>query len=254
MLHHPLPQVTFLFSKLTALHPFNPHTFLATSSKPVPTNYGVVLFPAFQLLDVFGPLDALSLLAITNKVNLYTIAATKSPVSNQPRAASMNRLNSTVGQNILPSHTFDAPPDSLDVLIVPGGLGTRAPDLNNTIDFIRSTYPKLQYILSVCTGAELLAKAGIVDGKRATTNKAAWNSTIVSGPNTTWIPQARWVEDGNVWTSSGISAGMDLTLAFIERMYGRATADRVTTYLEYERHEDPSWDPFAVYWNLTTAT
>ncbi|KAI9887788.1 MAG: hypothetical protein M1823_000429 [Watsoniomyces obsoletus] len=162
-----------------------------TTSKPVPINYGVVLFPAFQLLDVFGPLDALSLLAITHQVNLYTIAESRSA---------------------------------------------------------------LQYILSVCTGAELSAKAGILDGKRATTNKAAWKSTIASGPKTNWIPQARWVEDGNVWTSSGISAGIDLTWAFIEEMYGRPTAERVTTYLEYERHEDPSWDPFAVVWNLATVS
>lgn len=131
------------------------------------------------------------------------------------------------------------------MLIIPGGLGTRSPLINATIEYVSKTYPKLQYLITVCTGSALAARAGLLDGRRATTNKASWSSTVTYGPKTKWIPHARWVVDGNIWTSSGISAGIDTTLAFIEQMYGKPNATYVANMMEYERHEDSSWDPFA---------
>lgn len=144
-----------------------------------------------------------------------------------------------------PTHTLDTVPDDLDVLIIPGGLGTRSPLINATIAYVTETYPKLDYLLTVCTGSALAARAGLLDGRRATTNKAQWNSSITFGPDTEWVPRARWVVDGNIWTASGISAGIDLTLAFIEEMYGEANATYVSNLMEYERHTDPDWDPFS---------
>jgi len=136
-------------------------------------------------------------------------------------------------------------------LIVPGGLGTRSPSLNSTIDYITTTYPKLRYLITVCTGAGLAAKAGVLDGRRATTNKSAWASTVALGPKVKWVPQARWVVDGNIWSSSGISAGIDVTLAFIEKIYGKDNATSVANLMEYERHTDPNWDPFAAIFKVT---
>ena len=80
---------------------------------------------------------------------------------------------------------------------------------NNTWveDFIASRFSELDYVLSVCTGAVSLAKSGVLNGKRATTNKSAWSFGTSSGTNITWVPTARWVEDGKVWTSSGVAAG-----------------------------------------------
>ena len=144
-----------------------------------------------------------------------------------------------------PTHTLQTAPKDLDVLIIPGGLGTRSPLINDTIEYIARTYPKLQYLLTVCTGSALAARAGLLDGRRATTNKASWSANVIYGPKTKWIPHARWVVDGNIWTSSGISAGIDTTLAFIEQMYGKDNATYVANMMEYERHADPSWDPFA---------
>ena len=97
----------------------------------------------------------------------------------------------------------------------------------------------------MCTGSVLAARAGILDGKRATTNKASWNSSVKYGPKVKWVPSARWVVDGNVWTSSGISAGIDATIAFIEEMYGKENATYVSNQMEYIRNEDPNWDPFS---------
>lgn len=210
----------------------------------------MLLFPAFESLDVFGPLDALQILSRQYKMDLALISSTLDPVSTQPRAASMNPKNSTFFQSVIPTHTLDNAPD-LDVLIVPGGLGTRAPDLNATIDFIATAYPKLQYLITVCTGAGLAARAGVLDGKRATTNKASWAGTTALGPNVQWVAQARWTVDGNIWTSSGISAGIDVTLAFIEHLHGKDVATRLANSMEYERHEDPSWDPFSSIFNVT---
>ena len=106
---------------------------------------------------------------------------------------------------VLATHSFDNPPP-LDVLLVPGGVlaDKDAPALN---DFIARQYPTLEYLLSVCTGARNLADAGVLEGKRATSNKAVWASVITHGKNVTWVPTARWVNDGNIWTSSGVAAG-----------------------------------------------
>lgn len=107
------------------------------------------------------------------------------------------------------SHSFeDAPP--LDVLLVPGGFGNVVLEQRNDTsieDFIRRRFDQLDYLLSVCTGAMSLAKAGVLNGRRATTNKGAWGSVVRHGENITWVPTARWVEDGKVWSSSGVAAG-----------------------------------------------
>lgn len=184
------------------------------------------------------------------KTNLALIAATMEPVSTKARSAAMNTTGSNFGTSVVPTHTFDnAPP--LDVLIVPGGFGTRAPDLNITRDFIKKTYPSLQYLLTVCTGSALVASTGILDGKNATSNKASWVWATSQGPNVNWIPKARWTVDGNIWTSSGIAAGIDATFAFIEAIYGEPSVDQIISRIEYERHKDASWDPWADYWNTT---
>lgn len=106
---------------------------------------------------------------------------------------------------ILATHSFENPPP-LDVLLIPGGIlsDENAPALNA---FIAEQYPKLEYLLSVCTGARNLADAGVLEGKRATSNKAVWDTVITHGKNVTWVPTARWVTDGNIWTSSGVAAG-----------------------------------------------
>ncbi|MCJ1424872.1 hypothetical protein MMC29_002760 [Sticta canariensis] len=221
-------------------------------SSPLPKSFGCLLFPEFQALDVFGPLDALNVLSMRQEnMTLAMLARTLEPVSTKVTNPAYNPLNTTFGQQVLPSHTFtDAPP--LDVLIVPGGIGTEA-DVGAEIDFIRRTYPSLQYIIGVCTGAGLLARAGLLDGRNATTNKALWDLTTALGPRVHWITHARWVQDGNVWTSSGVSAGLDALFAWMKAVFGNDTATHVANVLEYERNLNASWDPFADLWNLTQA-
>jgi putative intracellular protease/amidase len=154
-------------------------------------------------------------------------------------------------------HDMPVPPTSddfedIEVLIVPGGGGTRG-NMTEEIAFVKEVYPKLKYIISVCTGASILARAGILDGKLATTNKRAWDFVTGTAPNTTWVPTARWVEDGNIWSSSGISAGIDVTYAWISHVYSDPVADHMSKSLEYERQTDEHHDPFGKIWDVPGA-
>jgi transcriptional regulator GlxA family with amidase domain len=97
----------------------------------------------------------------------------------------------------------------------------------------------------MCSSSALLAKAGILDGKSATSNKRAFDWVKSQGPDVTWIRQARWVEDGRIFTSSGVSAGMDMTLGLIERLLGREHSRQVAKQAEYRWNEDRTIDPFA---------
>lgn len=214
-------------------------------------NWGVVVFPGFQALDVFGPLDALNLLSWQYKLNLTIIASDLNPVSTKARSAAMNPKNSTFAESIVPTHAFATAPQDLEVLLVPGGIGTRAPDIGPLLEFIKSTYPRLRYLLTVCTGSGLVARTGLLDGKRATTNKAAWAEVVPLGPKVKWVNQARWTSDGNIWTSSGVSAGIDMVFAFIEEVYSAEVATLVANQMEYTRTVDWRDDPFAKVWNVT---
>ncbi|KAH7355088.1 class I glutamine amidotransferase-like protein [Rhexocercosporidium sp. MPI-PUGE-AT-0058] len=225
-----------------------------TSNTTLPYAFGMIVFPGFQALDVFGPLDALNVLAFTTKINLTVIADTLEPVTTNKVSWTTSAVGATFGETILPSHTFaTAPP--LDVLLIPGGLGTRAPGtgLDSTIAFIRERYPTVKYLISVCTGAGVVARAGVLDGKCATTNKKAWASTTPWGPKVKWVAEARWVQDGNIWTSSGVSAGIDVTIAWIASVFGEAKAVDVANGMEYHRQTNSTDDPFAGLYGLTNA-
>lgn len=155
-------------------------------------------------------------------------------------------MPNAVGQSVVPTHTFATAP-KLDLLLVPGGQGARgsSSEIEAAISYIRDAYPQLGYLLTVCTGSGLAARAGVLDGKRATTNKKTWAEIVALREAVEWVSHARWVVDGNVWSSSGVSAGIDATLAWVEKVYGSEEAKRISNGLEYTRHEDPTYDPFA---------
>ncbi|KAI0779532.1 DJ-1/PfpI family protein [Fomes fomentarius] len=211
---------------------------------PANLKFGVLLFPAFEPLDVYGPIEALQMLSKSHRVDLHLIASSLDPISTAlPESA--NTTKSLFETRTVPTHTFDTVPDDLDVLLVPGGAGTRAGNVDHLVDFIRKTYPKLKYLLTVCTGAGLVARSGILDGKSATTNKARWKTTTALAPRVNWVKTARYVVDGNFWTSGGVSAGIDVSLAWIEHVYGKEEAREAANRMEYEWRDDKDWDPFS---------
>lgn len=216
------------------------------------TRLGIILFPGFALLDVAGPMQFFNQLSAIRPLELSVIAKTMDPVNTAPPASLYaDQKFPSIGEAWLPTHTFDNAPD-VDVLLVPGGRGTRDETIFNDITaFVKSRYAKLRYLLSVCTGSLMLAGSGVLDGRRATSNKFAWNLTE-RFPAVAWVPKARWVVDGNIWSSSGVAAGMDMTYAFISTVYSPEIAKQLADVMEYEPHTDPDWDPFSAVWKVSS--
>jgi transcriptional regulator GlxA family with amidase domain len=135
---------------------------------------------------------------------------------------------------VIPDYAWaDAPP--IDVLVVPGGFGTR-PLLSDqpALDWIASTAGAARQVTSVCTGALLLAKIGLLRNRRATTHWAALDLLASIDPSVAVQHDVRVVEDG-LFTSAGVSAGIDMAFAVVERLCGREVADETARYIEYPR-------------------
>ena len=192
---------------------------------------GVVLFEAFELLDVFGPLEMFGLAADHFQIRL--ISETGGVVASRQ------------GPKSVCDDSFQSAP-AIDVLLVPGGIGTRC-EVNNPVllDWLKERSQQAEVVISVCTGSALMAKAGVLDGVRATTNKLAFAWASSQSKQVLWQRQARWVEDGKFFTSSGVSAGIDLSLAVIAKLVSDQAAEQAANFAEYNWNRDADWDPFA---------
>lgn len=173
---------------------------------------GVVLFDGFETLDVYGPLGLLVSAALDYPYKAVLIGP---PNPKTP--------GSVLSSSLLPTPTTETlkfpPPQKFDVLLIPGGFGNR-PLLNDTAYLnileknVEAVLDSGGTILCVCTGSVLLAATGLLDGKRATTNKKAYDELTPKYLNVWWRRQARWVVNGQIITSSGITAGMVCRLHF----------------------------------------
>lgn len=153
--------------------------------QPPPRHFGVMLPRAFSVLDVFGPVEVFQALSRFTQLELSMVARTREPVTTALVNGSMNRFNSSFASSVVPTHAFDDDPP-IDVLIVPGGAAARSPDLAPEVEYIRRVFPRLQYLITICTGAGIAAQSGVLDGHRATTNKAAWETMRAMGPEVKW--------------------------------------------------------------------
>ncbi|KAJ8607383.1 hypothetical protein MRB53_040329 [Persea americana] len=120
--------------------------------------------------------------------------------------------------------------------------------MEELLAFVAAAYPRVKYLITVCTGSRLAAEAGVLSGKRATTNKKCFDEINGLYAGIDWVREARWVVDGNAWTSSGVSAGMDVTFAWIEEVYGEKVANDIANATEYTRCVHAGQDPFAALW------
>lgn len=192
---------------------------------------GVLLFPEFEFLDATGPIEVLG--RLSDQVQLLTFAARRGPVA------------STQGPAIVAEHDFAGCPP-LDILVVPGGVGTRTEVDNEELLAVLSRLAnEAEIVFSICTGAALLARAGVLDGRRATSNKRAFEWVQAQSRSVDWIRQARWVEDGKFLTSSGVAAGIDSSFALVHRLAGDQRATSLAAAIEYEWHRDADDDQFA---------
>ncbi len=194
---------------------------------------GILVFDGVAVLDLAGPFEVFSRVRLEPGVesrqseasapfDVFTVGKTKEPVT------------ATGGLVLLPSWSFaDAP--AIDLLLVPGGFGTR-PLLQDaeTIDWIRSAAARARRTASVCTGALLLARAGLLDGRRATTHWGSFGLLASLGKGLRIDREARFVDDG-VLTSAGVASGMDMAFHVVETLFGRSVADETARYLEYRR-------------------
>jgi putative intracellular protease/amidase len=200
-----------------------------------PLTLGAIFYEGFELLDVYGPLEMFG--SVGPELRIVTVAQKAGPVA------------STQGPKTLAQYGFDNCP-ALDLILLPGGVGTLAELQNQAmLEFLRQRSAVAQVTMSVCSGSAILAKAGLLDSRRATSNKQFFSLATAQSQNVKWVEQARWVEDGNMVTSSGVSAGIDMALAVIARLYGQDRAEQIAAWTEYEWHRDAAWDPFVKYLN-----
>jgi transcriptional regulator GlxA family with amidase domain len=197
---------------------------------------GALIFPGFELLDMFGPLQMFGLLK--DEFEICMVGEGEGAVS------------SNQGPKAMADATYETKA-KYDLVLIPGGWGTRR-EVDNpaTLSWLKKVQGDAELMLSVCTGSALLAKIGLLDGLQATTNKAAFHWVAGQGPNVKWVKKARWVKDGAYFTSSGVSAGMDMSLAVLSHLLGKETAEQVAIWAEYDWHRDPDWDPFAAIHGL----
>ncbi|MBC9724273.1 GlxA family transcriptional regulator [Streptomyces sp. TRM68367] len=178
-----------------------------------------VLFDGVQSLDVTGPLE------------VFTGAEKLAPGTYDLRTAALDGtpVRTSSGLTVVPDLALAAVPDP-HTLLVPGGHGTRAPDPRLT-DWVRTHGPRAERLVSVCTGAVLLARAGLLDGRRVTTHWAYSDKLARDHPAVEVDPDPIYIRDGPVATSAGVTSGIDLALALVEEDLGRDVALTVARHL-----------------------
>ncbi len=190
----------------------------------------VLLFDEAEVLDVCGPFEVLSVAGPRGGPRAFevgTVAQLESPVTLRG------------GLRVIPTWSFSTAP-ALDLLIIPGGPGARE-QMNNleVIRWIRAQSQRTEVVASVCTGALLLAKAGLLEGAVAITHHLALELLQEAAPTASIRETARFVDNGRTVLSAGVAAGIDMSLHLVSRYLGEATARETASYLEYPWAPEP---------------
>ena len=190
-----------------------------------------LVFPGFQTLDYFGPIEMFG--GFGKEIEIITVAKGRDPVA------------SVHGQKIIVDSTIDEK-NHYDLLFIPGGdSALRESKDEELMQWVREVSTNAERVMAVCTGTVLLGMTGVLDGRKATTNKLDFTKTVHLAPRVEWVKEARWVLDGKFFTSSGVAAGIDMALAVMADLFGMTVAAKIAETSEYEWHKDANRDPFA---------
>jgi putative intracellular protease/amidase len=202
---------------------------------PPPLTLGAILYEGFELLDLFGPLEMFG--NLKPHVQIFMVAQKAGPVT------------SFQGPRVLAECGFEDCP-AIDLVLLPGGVGAFR-EIHNPamIHFLKAHVPEAKRTMTVCSGSWILARTGLLDGRKATSNKILFDIAQSQSSNVLWVEKARWVEDGPFVTSSGVSAGTDMALAVIATLFGEQSVRQLAIATEYQWHRDAATDPFHRYLN-----
>lgn len=187
-------------------------------------NVAVLMYDGVDTLDLAGPFDVFAVASNWGQdFNVYTVALDK------------KEYRSVSGITLVPTYSVEDYP-APDIFVVPGGWGARTEMNNRTLtERIRSISEQTELTLSVCTGALLLAKAGLLDGLSVTTNRRAMDLLREAAPPTARIVEdVRYVDNGRIILSAGVTAGIDAALYVVERLFGEERALDTASKLEYQ--------------------
>jgi transcriptional regulator GlxA family with amidase domain len=191
---------------------------------------GAFVFPGFRGLDLWGPLEVFGACSPAIHPVLLGMEAGVVPSIQGPAVVAEFGLDAALRP---------------DLLLVPGGEVRPYTADGNVLAWIRARSEDAELVMSLRNGADLLAHAGVLDGRRATTNEALFRSIATAHPRVEWVAGARWVQDGRFVTSSGVAAGVDMALAIVARLAGREIADALAARLEHEGVRDSTDDPYS---------
>jgi len=188
---------------------------------------GILLFDEVEVLDFAGPFEVFSIASVPEQLNKPFLVQTVSQYGKMIKARN--------GLMVQPNFSFENAPD-FDILIVPGGYGAEEIEINNgtVIQWIKNQKNKVELIASVCTGAFLLAKAGLLNDKRATTHWMDIDRLEREFPNVKMERNCKFIDEGSIITSGGISAGINMSFHIIKRLLGEEVVKTTARRMEYD--------------------
>jgi len=191
-------------------------------------NVAILIFPEVEVLDFAGPFEVFAVTGELNADTFHTFTVAETPGSVRARN----------GLKLVPDFTLENAP-APQILIVPGGAGTR-PLLKKpaVLEWVRQRARRAEIVASVCTGALVLAQAGLLHNLRATTHYENFADLAALAPNTEVVEDVRFTDNGQVLTAAGISAGIDLSLHIVSRLLGESIATKTARYMEYHWRND----------------
>lgn len=187
---------------------------------------GIFLFDEVEVLDFAGPFEVFSVTALSDG---------SKPFSVKTISEKGNMIQARNGLKVQPDYRLDQMPQ-MDILVIPGGYGARETEIHNehVIRWIAGQMSKVELMTSVCTGALLLAKAGLLDGRKATTHWASIERMKKDFPEVSVQQDVKFVDEGNIITSGGISAGINMSFHIVKRLLGEEIAMETARRMEYE--------------------